>query len=357
MGDIFKEKDFHGYYKGKSISLYTLSNKNGIIIQFTNFGGKIVSIFTPDRKGNFDDIVLGYCSPNGYIKGNPYFGSICGRYANRIGNSRFTFDKQEYLLSCNDHPNSLHGGTDGFNNQMFDVLNTRKNNYYQSILMAYTSEDGEMGYPGTLALKVCYTLTDKNEFCLDFEATTDKPTHINICSHPFFNLCGEGNSDILGHELIINAENYIPLNEMLIPTGEIMPVIDTPMDFTKPFIIGERINEKYEQLLIGRGYNHNWVLKKKPGELSFAASCCDPVSGRVLEVFTTQPGLQFYTGDWLDGSDIGKKGIAYDKNSALCLETQHFPDSPNKATFPSTLLTPGETYKHSCIYKFSIQSV
>lgn len=356
MDYIIKEKAFRGCFKGKPTALYSLSNNNGIIVQLTNFGGKIVSIYTPDRNGNFDNIVLGYTSIVDYINGNPFFGAICGRYANRIGNARLTIENKEYRLSLNDPPNSLHGGKNGFNNQVFDVLNVKKNDYNQSLSMTYTSEDGEMGYPGTMVLKTCYTLTDKNELCLEFEATTDKTTHINICSHPFFNLCGERNGDILKHVLTINADSYTPVNEMLIPTGEILPVIGTPMDFTRPFVVGERINEQFEQLLIGKGYNHNWVLKKNPNELSFAAACKDPASGRVLEVFTTQPGLQFYTGDWLDGIDIRKKGEVYAKYSALCLETQHFPDSPNKPMFPSTLLKPGTIYKHSCIYKFSVQT-
>jgi aldose 1-epimerase len=353
--NIIKEEAFKGMHKGKPTALYTLKNKKGAIAQITNFGAKIVSIYVPDRKGNMADIVLGYESIEGYIKGNPYFGAICGRYANRIANGKFTIDGKEYQLPVNNGPNSLHGGPEGFNNQVFDAKGVEHTAYGQAVVMTYTSKDGEMGYPGTLNLKITYTLTDNNELRLNYEATTDKATHVNICSHSFFNLSGEGQGDILGHEMMINADKFTPVSDVLIPTGELKPVTGTPMDFTKSTVVGKRIDDNYDQLSYGKGYDHNWVLNKKPGELGLAAVCYDPATGRVMEVFTTQPGVQLYTGNWLDGSDKGKGGKAYQMRWALCLETQNFPDSPNKPAFPSTLLKPGETYKHSCVHKFSVK--
>jgi aldose 1-epimerase len=352
--EIIKEGAFMGQHKGKATALYTLKNKHGLVAQITNFGSKIVSIYVPDREGNIADVVLGYETIDDYIKGNPYFGAICGRCANRIADGKFIIDGQIYQLPINNGPNSLHGGPEGFSNQIFDVRGVVKTKEGEAVEMVYHSIDGEMGYPGTLTLKVTYTLTNSNELRLDFEATTDKTTHVNICSHSYFNLAGEGNGDILNHVLRINADKFIPVNDVLIPTGELRAVAGTPMDFIKPTIIGKHINDNFNQLDYGKGYDHCWVLnKKKTGELSLAAVYSDPKSGRVMEVHTTQPGVQLYTGNWLDGSDKGKGGKAYGERSALCLETQNFPDSPNKPHFPSTLLKPGEIYKHSCIYKFT----
>jgi aldose 1-epimerase len=350
---IINEDDFKGIHKGKPTALYTLKNSNGMVVQITNFGAKIVSIYVPDRNGSFTDVVLGYESIAGYIKGNPYFGAICGRYANRIANGKFVIDNVTYQLPVNNGPNSLHGGPEGFNNQVFDAITTPNG---EKVEMVYISKDGEMGYPGTLTLKVTYSVTNSNELRLDYEAATDKATHVNICSHSFFNLAGEGTGDILKHELIINADKYTPVSDVLIPTGELTAVEGTPMDFRKPEIIGKRINDNFDQLLYGKGYDHNWVInKKKPGELTLAAVCYEPLSGRVMEVHTTQPGTQLYTGNWLDGSDKGKGGKSYGMRSALCLETQNYPDSPNKPAFPSTLLRPGEVYKHTCLHKFSVK--
>jgi len=353
---IINENAFKGTYKGKPTALYTLKNKHGMVVQITNFGAKIVSIFVPDQNGNFDDVVLGYESIEGYIKGNPYFGAICGRYANRIANGKFVIDGLTYQLPVNNGPNSLHGGPEGFNNQVFDAKGVETSHDGESVEMVYVSKDGEMGYPGTLIFKVTYSVTNSNELRLDFEATTDKATHVNIASHSFFNLSGEGNGDILNHELTLNADKFTPGSDVLIPTGELKAVEGTPMDFRKPEVIGKRIDNKYDQLASGKGYDHNWVInQKKPGELTHAAICFDPKSKRVMEVQTTQPGVQLYTGNWLDGSDKGKGGKSYSKRSALCLETQNFPDSPNKPGFPSTLLRPGEVYKHTCLYKFSVK--
>jgi aldose 1-epimerase len=353
---IINEDAFTGTYKGKQTALYTLKNSNGLVAQITNFGAKIVSIYVPDKNGSFKDIVLGYESIEGYIKGNPYFGAICGRYANRIANGKFEIDGHTYQLPVNNGPNSLHGGPEGFNNQVFDAKGPVPTQNGEQVEMTYISKDGEMGYPGTLSLKLTYTLTENNELSLDFEAKTDKATHVNIAAHSFFNLAGEGNGDILKHELTINADRFTPVNDVLIPTGELKKVEGTPMDFRKTEIIGKRIDDGYDQLAFGKGYDHNWVINSdKPGELTLAASCCDPSSGRILAVLTTQPGVQLYTGNWLDGTDIGKGGNAYGMRSAFCLETQNFPDSPNKKDFPSTLLRPGEVYKHTCLYKFSVK--
>jgi aldose 1-epimerase len=353
---IINEESFKGSFKGKPTALYTLKNKNGLVAQITNFGCKIVSLYVPDRKGNFADIVLGFDSIADYINGNAYFGALCGRYANRIANGQFVIEGKTYQLPINNGPNSLHGGPEGFNNQMFDCKGVIKTDSAEAVEMFYVSKDGEMGYPGTLNVKITFTLSDKNELTLGFEANTDKATHVNICSHSYFNLAGEGNGDILQHELSINSEKFTPVSDTLIPTGEFRPVAGTPMDFTKAKAIGKNIDDKYDQLDYGKGYDHNWVLnKKEAGELSLAASCYEPKSGRVMEVLTTQPGVQLYTANWLDGSDKGKGGKAYQMRSALCLETQNFPDSPNKPNFPSTLLKPGETYKHYCVYKFYVK--
>jgi aldose 1-epimerase len=351
---IINEDAFKGIHKGKPTALYTLKNSRGMVVQITNFGAKVVSIYVPDRKGIFADIVLGFESIEEYIKGNPYFGATCGRYANRIAKGSFIIDGKSFQLPINNGPNSLHGGPEGFNNQVFDANGVVNNKNGESVEMFYLSKDGEMGYPGTLSLKVTFSLSDNNELSLDFEAKTDKATYVNICSHSFFNLAGEGNGDILGHELSINSDKFTPVSEDLIPTGELRAVAGTPMDFIKQKVIGNNIDDKYDQLDYGKGYDHNWVLnKKKAGELSLAATCYESKSGRVLEVYTTQPGVQLYTGNWLDGNDKGKGGKAYLMRSGLCLETQNFPDSPNKPAFPSTLLRPGEEYKHTCLYKFS----
>jgi aldose 1-epimerase len=354
--NIINEAAFKGTHKGKSTALYTLKNSNGMVVQITNFGAKIVSIYVPDRDGNFADVVLGYESIKEYIDGNPYFGAICGRYANRIANGKFVIDGVTYQLPVNNGPNSLHGGPEGFNNQVFDAEGVISTPSREQVKMVYVSRDGEMGYPGTLTLKVTYSVTNSNDLRLDYEATTDKATHVNICSHSFFNLAGEGNGDILNHELTINADRFTPVTHVLIPTGDLQAVESTPMDFRKPEIIGKRIDDNFDQLAYGKGYDHNWVInRKKTGELTLAAVCHDQKSNRMMEVYTTQPGIQLYTGNWLDGSDKGKGGKSYGMRSALSLETQNYPDSPNKSGFPSTLLRPGEVYKHTCLHKFSIK--
>jgi len=346
---IIDQESFKGTYKGKEVALFTLKNSNGMIAQITNFGAKIVSIFVPDRNGNFADVLQGFDTIDEWLTGFPYFGAICGRYANRIANGKFIIDGEEYHLPINNGPNSLHGGPEGFNNQVFDVVTSGSN----SVKLKYKSVDGEEGYPGNLNFSITYTLTNDNELILDYFGTTDTATHVNICSHGFFNLAGCDNNDITGHTMMINSKEYTPVNEVQIPTGEILPVAGTPMDFRENQVIGDHIDDDTDQLKYGAGYDHNWIIDKPLGKLGLAAVYAEPNSGRVMEVFTTQPGIQFYSANWHDGSDVGKGGVPYTKRSAVCLEAQNYPDSPNQSHFPSTLLKPGEEYEESCIYKFS----
>jgi len=346
---IIDQESFKGTYKGKEVALFTLKNSNGVIAQITNFGAKIVSIFVPDRNGNFADVLQGFDTIDEWLTGFPYFGAICGRYANRIANGKFIIDGEEYHLPINNGPNSLHGGPEGFNNQVFDVVTSDSN----SVTLKYKSVDGEEGYPGNLNFSITYTLTNDNELILDYFGTTDTATHVNICSHGFFNLAGCDNNDITGHTMMINSKEYTPVNEVQIPTGEILPVAGTPMDFRENQVIGDHIDDDTDQLKYGAGYDHNWIIDKPLGKLGLAAVYAEPNSGRVMEVFTTQPGIQFYSANWHDGSDVGKGGVPYTKRSAVCLEAQNYPDSPNQSHFPSTLLKPGEEYEESCIYKFS----
>ena len=346
---IIDQESFKGTYKGKEVALFTLKNSNGVIAQITNFGAKIVSIFVPDRNGNFADVLQGFDTIDEWLTGFPYFGAICGRYANRIANGKFIIDGEEYHLPINNGPNSLHGGPEGFNNQVFDVVTSGSN----SVKLKYKSVDGEEGYPGNLNFSITYTLTNDNELILDYFGTTDTATHVNICSHGFFNLAGCDNNDITGHTMMINSKEYTPVNEVQIPTGEILPVAGTPMDFRENQVIGDHIDDDTDQLKYGAGYDHNWIIDKPLGKLGLAAVYAEPNSGRVMEVFTTQPGIQFYSANWHDGSDVGKGGVPYTKRSAVCLEAQNYPDSPNQSHFPSTLLKPGEEYEESCIYKFS----
>jgi aldose 1-epimerase len=344
---IINEQQFKGTYKGKNVSLYTLKNSKGVIAQITNFGAKIVSIYVPDRNGKFADVLQGYETFDEWITGFPFFGAICGRYANRIANGKFSIDGVEYHLPINNGPNCLHGGPDGFNEQVFDVQSSSQN----SVTLRYLSKDGEAGFPGNFDFTVHYTLTDSNELVLNYHGKTDKTTHVNICSHGFFNLAGCDHNDITGQTLMINSKQYTPVNQVQIPTGEIASVVNTPMDFTSPHVIGERIDEPTDQLKYGGGYDHNWILDKPLNELGLAAIYADPTSGRKMEVYTTQPGLQVYTSNWHENL-AGKHGAIYSRRSAICLEAQHYPDSPNQDHFPSTLLRPGDIYEHSCIYKF-----
>lgn len=347
------DKEPFGQVEGKDVFLYTLTNSKGAMIKATNYGGIVVSILVPDKAGKMDDIALGYSDVDSYVKNSPYFGAIIGRYGNRIGQAHFSLKSKEYTLAANNNENNLHGGLKGFDKVIWSAKPI-KGKKSVGIQFDYTSKDGEEGFPGELQVTVTYWLTNNNEFKIDYKATTNKTTVVNLTHHSYFNLSGEGNGDILGHELVINAEKYTPIDEGLIPTGELAKVKGTPMDFRKFTAIGARIGADSEQLKFGKGYDHNWVLKRKNADdMELAASLYDPKSGRLMEVLTTEPGLQFYSGNFLDGTITGKSGKPYPVRSGLCLETQHYPDSPNKASFPSVVLKPGETYKTSTIYRFS----
>jgi aldose 1-epimerase len=338
---------------GREVYLYTLSNKNGMEVALTNYGGAIVSMKVPDRTGRFADVVLGYDQLAGYeSKENPYFGAIVGRYANRIGKGRFTLDGKQYQLPLNNGPNSLHGGIAGFNKRVWESAD-RSDSTGQHLTLRYLSKDGEEGYPGDLAVTVVYTLTDDNELRIEYSATTDKDTVLNLTNHSYFNLAGQGEGDILGHQMMLAANSFTPVDETLIPTGELRNVSGTPFDFRQPMAIGARINPPAEQLKFGRGYDHNFVLRDNRGKLAIAARVLEPKSGRVMEVLTDQPGIQFYSGNFLDGTIRGKGGKVYGHRYGFCLETQHFPDSPNHLEFPSTELKPGQTFRSTTVYRFA----
>lgn len=331
---------------------FTLSNASGMKVAITPVGGHIMSIQLPDKNGGLTDIVLGYDSAKDYVGGKGYYGSTVGRYGNRIAKGKFTLDGKEYQLAVNNGENTLHGGPGGFHNVKWTGKEVAT---YEGkgVELTYLSKDGEEGYPGNLNVKVVFSLTDSNELKIQYEATTDKPTIVNLTNHSYFNLSGEGSGDILNHEIAINADKFLPVDKGLIPTGELRPVKGTPFDFLQPHKIGERINNDEEQVKTGGGYDHCFVLNKKEGnELSLAAKVSDPASGRMMEVWTTEPAVQFYTGNFLNGTP-GKGGKPYNYRGAFCLETQHFPDSPNQSSFPSTVLKPGETYKSTTIYKFT----
>jgi aldose 1-epimerase len=337
--------------EGQTVEQYTLSNANGMVVRLITYGAIVVSLEAPDSKGNRADVVLGYDTLEGYVKDNAYFGAIAGRYANRIAGGRFTLGKREYVLATNNGPNHLHGGLKGFNKVVWDGGPVAES-HRAGVRFTYLSKDGEEGYPGNLQVSVTYWLTNEDELRIEYEAHTDKPTPVNLTHHGYFNLAGHNAGSILGHELMINADRFTPVDATLIPTGELRPVEGTPMDFRTPIPIGARIHEPYEQLLYGRGYDHNWVLNRGDKPLTLAARVCEPVSGRVMEVYTTEPGLQFYCGNFLDGTNVGKGGHPYAHRSGFCLETQHFPDSPNHPDFPNTILKPGETYTQTTVYRF-----
>jgi len=342
-----------GTHDGRPITLYTLTNSHGVEVRTMNYGGIIVSIRVPDRKGQMADVVLGHETLEGYIPNPPYLGAIVGRYANRIANGTFTLDGKTYALPKNDGPNTLHGGTTRtFDKVVWDGEVIKGKN---AVAYTYLSKDGEEGFPGNLKIKVTYTLTDENAIVIDYDAATDKATPINVSQHSYFNLKGEGNGDILNHEIMINADRFTPVDKNLIPTGELRPVKGTPFDLTTPTKIGAHIDDNYDQLTLGHGYDHNFVINSKPEQngLALAARVFEPTSGRVLEVWTSQPGVQFYTGNFLDGTVTGKQGHVYKRRYAFCLETQHFPDSPNHPDFPNTILKPGETFHQKTVFKFS----
>jgi aldose 1-epimerase len=333
---------------GKRIEVFTLTNAAGVEVSAMTYGAIILSWKTPDRDGRLTDIVLGFEDPARYLKGDsPYFGAIVGRYGNRIGGARFVLDGTTYALAANDGPNHLHGGKRGFDKVIWNGEPV-KDSRGVSVAFTRTSPDGEEGYPGALTVRVTYTLTPKNELIVDYLATTDKPTVVNLTQHSYFNLAGDG--DILSHELRINADRYTPVDKTLIPTGELAPVEGTPFDFRKPTRIGARIASEHPQMQFGRGYDHNWVLARSGAGLSLAAELYEPTSGRTLQVSTTEPGLQFYSGNFLDGTLTGKGGKVYKHRNGLCLETQRFPDSPNKPSFPTTVLRPGEKYRTQTVF-------
>lgn len=335
---------------GVAVDLFTLTNDNGVTANITNYGGIIVALTTPDRHGTLGDIALGFDTLAEYIDHNPYFGALCGRYANRIANGKFTLDGVEYQLAQNNGPNHLHGGLRGFDKVVWQAAEQSDANG-ASLKLAYLSKDGEEGYPGNLMVDVTYTLNNQNELRVDYKATTDQPTILNLTNHSYFNLAGTG--DILNHMMQLNADHFTPVDARLIPIGELRPVADTPMDFRQPIAIGARIDQPYEQLQLGRGYDHNWVVNGSSGNLRLAATAWEQTTGRRLDVYTTQPGIQFYTGNSLDYV-VGKNGAVYRKRSAFCLETQHFPDSPNQPQFPSTVLKPGEQFAQTTVFKFSV---
>jgi aldose 1-epimerase len=347
------EKGPFGKVDGKAVDLYTLTNSKGVEMKVTTYGCIVTSLKVPDKAGKFTDIVLGYNDVESYVKNNPYFGAVIGRYGNRIGNAKFTLEGKEYKLVKNDGPNNLHGGVKSFDKQIWNAKEV-KGNTTVGIEFTYVSKDGEEGFPGTLTAKITYTLTDDNEFKVDYVATTDKTTVCNLTHHSYFNLAGEGTGDILGHEVMLLASKFTPVDSTLIATGELKPVAGTPFDFLKPTPIGARINVENEQLKFGKGYDHNWVLDRPSGskDLLLAATVIEPKSGRCMDVLTTEPGMQMYSGNFLDGTLTGKKGNAYKHRYGFCLESQHFPDSPNKPGFPTTELKPGQTYKTSTVYKF-----
>ena len=336
---------------GAQIDILTLRNANGVAIRAITYGGIITSIEVPDRAGRSRDIALGFDSLAGYLTAHPYFGAIIGRYGNRIGAATFTLDGTEYALARNNGPNSLHGGEKGFDKQVWSARAVAGRN---AIEFTRTSVNGEEGFPGNLSVRVTYELTDRNELIVDYFATADKATPVNLTQHTYFNLAGEGNGDILGHQLTINADRYTPVGDTLIPTGELAPVEGTPFDFRQRTAIGARINESNAQLKNGLGYDHNWVLNRPGDGLQLAALVVEPTSGRTLEISTTEPGIQFYSGNFLDGTIKGKGGHVYGRRSGFCLETQHFPDSPNKPDFPTTILRPGQEYRSKTVFTFGV---
>ncbi len=344
------KKPFGKAPNGTPVSLYTIDNGKGVSADVTNYGGLMVNLYIPDRNGKSENVMLGFDDLAGY-KDSPYFGALIGRYGNRIAKGKFTLDGKEYTLAVNNGENALHGGLVGFDKVVWDATPIEKDNVV-GLKLHYVSKDMEEGYPGNLDVTVKYLINDKNELIFDYEATTDKATPVNLTQHNYYNFNG-GKSDILGHVLMLNADNTTPVDEGLIPTGVIAPVKGTPFDFTTPTAIGKRVNADNEQIKFGGGYDHNWVLnKKKAGKMSLAADVYDPATGRGMKVFTDQPAIQFYCGNFLDGTLKGHNGLVYGHRYGLCLETQHYPDSPNHANFPSTILRPGEVYKTKTVQKF-----
>jgi len=351
-----KAEPFGKTTDGTAVEVYTLTNSNGIKLRAMTYGAIVLSLETPDRAGKLADIVLGFNTVDDYIKETPYFGAVVGRYGNRIANGKFSVEGKEYSLATNNEnggiKTSLHGGLKGFDKVVWKGEGLLNKDGSQGVKFTYLSKDGEEGYPGNLSLSVTYSLSNRNEWKIQYAATTDKATPVNVTQHSYFNLKGEGNGDILGHELMLAAAKYTPVTAGLIPTGKLAPVTGTPFDFTKPTAIGARVTADDEQLKFGGGYDHNWVLNNQDGELAVAAKVYEPTTGRTLEVLTTEPGIQFYCGNFLDGKLTGKSGKKYEFRNGFCLETQHYPDSPNQANFPSTILKPGKSLKSTTVFRF-----
>ncbi len=358
LGTITQEP-FGKMPDGTPVEIYTLRNNKGMEARIMTYGGIVVSLKVPDKSGKFDDVVLGFDNLDGYtrdsyVKACPYFGALIGRYGNRIGGAKFTLEGKTYTLATNNGPNSLHGGLKGFDKVVWQGKPWVTPNG-PSLELTYLSQDGEEGFPGNLKVTAVYTVTDNNELRLEFTATTDQPTLCNLTHHSYFNLNGQGNGDVLGFLVYINADATTPVDSTLITTGEIKPVDGTPFDFRKPTAIGARINDPDTVLQYGPGYDHNWVINKPAGQLGLMARVVNPDNGRVMEVLSTEPGLQFYTGNFLDGSITGKDGKVYNRRTAFCMEPHHYPDSPNKPQFPTTELKPGDTYHNTIVYKFSVE--
>lgn len=344
--------DFQTVIDGDSTNLYVLKNNNGMEVTITNYGGRIVSVMVPDKDGNFKDVVLGFDNIDDYTAVDNNFGATIGRYGNRIANGKINISGVEYQLPQNNFGHTLHGGPEGYHNKVFNVLHSDN----KSLVLTYLSEDGEEGFPGNLDVKVTMTLTDDNAVDIQYEAVTDKETVVNLTNHSYFNLSGDANNSILNDVLMINADSFTPVDDTFMTTGEIATVEGTPMDFRTPTPIGERIDDyEYEQLKFGDGYDHNWVLNTAGDVSKLAATVYSPASGIQLEVYTDEPGVQVYTGNFLTGADTGKYGAVYGKRNAICLETQKYPDTPNKPDWPSAFLAPGDTYTSRCIYKFSVK--
>ncbi|MEM9649761.1 MAG: aldose epimerase family protein [Bacteroidota bacterium] len=347
--DLLKKGDFETIIDGKKVSLFRLKNDFGLIAEISNYGGRVLSLWLPDREGNFSDVVHGPASIHDAMDEKyQYFGAIIGRYANRVQNAQFILEGNTYNITRNNGENHLHGGVKGFNNVVWDVIAYGGG----KLELSYFSKDGEEGFPGNLKVLVTYELTNDNELKISYSAVTDRPTVVNLTHHSFFNLAGAGEGTIYDHELQINASSFTPIDENGIPSGLMQEVKNTPFDFSKKHRIGDRIDLDNEQLAYGNGFDHNYIINKDIGETAYAASVFEPSTGRIMEVYTNEPGIQFYSGNFLDGTVKGKKGILYQKRSAFCLETQHYPNSPNEINFPSTALLPGETYSSICIYRF-----
>jgi aldose 1-epimerase len=350
-------QEFGKTHDGNTVQIYTLTNPLGMEARITPYGATLVSLKAPGRDGAFTDVVLGFDSIDGYTQNPPppYFGAIIGRYGNRIGGAKFSLNGKTYTLDKNDGANSLHGGAHGFDKVMWTAKPPFTSPDGPSLELSYLSKDGEGGYPGNLSATVTYTLTGANELRIHYTATTDQETVVNLTNHSYFNLTGPASGDILDHVLTINASRFTPVDAGLIPTGELRNVAGTPFDFRQPHAIGERISADDEQIKLGRGYDHNWILDRSVNSSDLAARVSDPKSGRILEVLTTEPAIQFYTGNFLDGSFHGKGGVTYQRRGAFCLETQHYPDSPNHPDFPSTVLKPGQTYDSTTVFRFSVK--